>query len=52
MSWLALLPAADRAAGTARLAADLESGAWARAHGHLRALTQLDVGYRLVIAGT
>ena len=37
-------------AGLARLAADLESGAWARKHGHLLEQTQLDIGYRLVVA--
>jgi len=51
MSWLAVLPPAVRARGTARLAADLESGAWDRRLGHLRRLPELDVGYRLVIAG-
>ncbi len=33
-----------------RLAADLASGAWDRAHGHLRELPALDVGLRLVVA--
>jgi len=51
MSWLAVLPAHVRARGTARLAADLESGAWDRRLGHLRTMPELDVGYRLVIAG-
>jgi SAM-dependent methyltransferase len=51
MSWLALLPAEVRARGSARLEADLESGAWDRRLGHLRRLPELDVGYRLVIAG-
>ena len=51
MSWLALLPEEVRARGSARLAADLESGAWDRRLGHLRRLPELDVGYRLVIAG-
>jgi SAM-dependent methyltransferase len=51
MSWLAVLPAEARARGTARLAADLESGAWDRRFGHLRELPELDAGYRLVIAG-
>jgi SAM-dependent methyltransferase len=35
-------------AALARLAADLESGAWDRRHGHLRDQTELDLGYRLV----
>ena len=51
MSWLALLPDDVRAAGSARLAADLRSGAWDSRLGHLRHLPELDVGYRLVIAG-
>ena len=51
MSWLALLPDEVRARGSARLAADLRSGAWDRRLGHLRRLPELDVGYRLVIAG-
>lgn len=32
-----------------RLARDLESGAWDQRHGHLRALSALDVGLRLVV---
>jgi SAM-dependent methyltransferase len=32
-----------------RLEADLESGAWAKRHGHLLALDALDCGYRLVV---
>jgi SAM-dependent methyltransferase len=51
MSWLAVLPEEVRARGAARLAADLESGAWDRRLGHLRSLPELDVGYRLVIGG-
>lgn len=34
----------------ARLAHDLESGAWDARHGHLRRLTELDVGLRLITA--
>jgi hypothetical protein len=33
----------------ARLARDLETGAWDRRHGHLRALAELDVGLRLLV---
>lgn len=33
-----------------RLARDLESGAWDRAHCHLRAQTELDVGLRLLVS--
>ncbi len=35
----------------ARLERDLASGAWAERYGHLDALDELDVGYRLVISG-
>jgi SAM-dependent methyltransferase len=35
--------------GVARLAADLESGAWQRRHADLLGLEQLDLGYRLLI---
>ena len=36
--------------GIARLAADLESGAWHARYGHLLSADTLDVGYRLVVA--
>lgn len=36
--------------GQKRLRADLESGRWDEAHGHLRNLPELDIGLRLVIA--
>ena len=52
ISGLARLDPAVRERGTERLRADLASGAWDARHGHLRALTQLDVGYRLIAAGT
>jgi SAM-dependent methyltransferase len=51
MSWLALLPAAERARGTAKLRADVESGEWDRRHGHLRNESFFDGGYRIAIAG-
>lgn len=38
------------AAGMARLASDLESGAWARRNGHLLGQAELDIGCRLVVA--
>ena len=38
------------AAGIARLATDLEGGAWVRRYGHLLETAALDVGYCLVIA--
>ncbi|HEX6368145.1 MAG TPA: class I SAM-dependent methyltransferase [Longimicrobium sp.] len=37
--------------GLDRLRADLADGTWARRHGPLLALAELDVGYRLVVAG-
>jgi SAM-dependent methyltransferase len=52
MSWLAQLPPDVRARGAARLEEDLESGGWDRRHGHLRRLDHLDVGYRLITAGS
>ena len=36
--------------GTARLRADLESGAWDARHGELRHLAEYDTGHRLVVA--
>lgn len=38
--------------GLASLSADLDSGRWDERHGHLRATPELDVGLRLVHAGT
>jgi len=51
MSWTSKLGEDRRAAGIEHLRADLESGEWDRRHGHLRELTEMDLGYRLVIAG-
>jgi ubiquinone/menaquinone biosynthesis C-methylase UbiE len=51
ISGLARLDADVRARATERLRADLASGAWDARHGHLRALAELDVGYRLIVAG-
>jgi SAM-dependent methyltransferase len=34
-----------------RLRADLASGAWDMRHGHLRAMNECDLGYRLLVAG-
>lgn len=51
MSCFATLGAEIEARGTARLRADLESGRWDERHGHLRDLDELDLGYRLVVAG-
>ena len=33
-----------------RLRADLDSGAWDAKWGHLRALAELDLGYRLLVS--
>ncbi len=52
ISELASLSDQARARWTARLAADLASGAWDRRHGHLRKMTEYDAGYRLAIAET
>jgi hypothetical protein len=41
----------DLGPGLARLRADLQSGAWARRHGALLALDELDLGYRLLVGG-
>jgi SAM-dependent methyltransferase len=40
----------SRRAGTERLAADLQSGAWEERYGHLRGIDELDVGLRLVVS--
>ena len=42
---------AELDAGLARLAGDLESGAWVRKHEYLLEQAELDIGYRLVVAG-
>jgi hypothetical protein len=41
---------ATEASGVERLRADLASGVWDARHGHLRALDEMDLGYRLVVA--
>ena len=48
MSGFALLDQDVVDRGVARLQWDLESGAWDRRFGHLRALDALDAGYRLL----
>ncbi len=50
MSALALIPGADREQGMHRLRADLSNGEWHRRWGHLLALDELDLGYRVVVA--
>ena len=37
--------------GLAQLSADLESGNWQRKYGALLQETELDIGYRLIVAG-
>ena len=44
------LSAEQRGEGRARLAADLESGAWEERNADLRELQELDVGLRLVVS--
>lgn len=51
MSWLAMLTDEQRAAGSERLRADLDSGAWDERYGHLRSQDAFDAGYRIAIAG-
>jgi SAM-dependent methyltransferase len=50
MSALSLIPDGDREDGMRRLRADLASGQWHRQWGHLLALDELDLGYRVVVA--
>jgi SAM-dependent methyltransferase len=50
ISGIARLPAADVERGMARLADDLSSGAWRAAHADLLDCTEIDAGYRLVVA--
>lgn len=52
ISGLALRPPAEIERAMARLAADLESGAWHDRYGHLLDLDEYDAGYRLVVAGS
>jgi SAM-dependent methyltransferase len=51
MSFFAQLEPDRRRRGTDRLREDLASGAWDDRHGHLRALDEIDIGYRLLVAG-
>lgn len=41
----------ETAALVERLRRDLETGEWERRFGHLRSFSELDLGYRLVVAG-
>lgn len=40
----------DMETGLAQLSADLESGSWQRKYGALLRETELDIGYRLLVA--
>ena len=51
ISCLAMLDPDVLRRGTEQLREDLASGAWDARHGELRTLTELDVGYRLIVAG-
>jgi SAM-dependent methyltransferase len=50
ISNFALATEHDVARGLASLQADLLSGAWDRRYGHLRLLSELDLGHRLLVA--
>ena len=51
MSGFHSLDEATTAAGLERLRADLANGEWERRFGHLRELHEMDLGYRLLVAG-
>ena len=51
MSCFATLGPDIEARGVESLRADLASGRWDERHGHLRDLDEIDLGYRLVVAG-
>jgi SAM-dependent methyltransferase len=51
MSCFAQLDPAITRRGTQRLRRDLETGAWDARHGGLRTMTEIDIGYRLLVAG-
>jgi hypothetical protein len=51
MSSFAQLPPDVLRRGTERLRHDLESGLWDERHGDLRAMSEIDIGYRLLVAG-
>jgi len=50
MSNFALAEDDDVGPGLAALKADLASGAWDRAYGHLRTRPELDLGHRIFLA--
>jgi SAM-dependent methyltransferase len=49
-SALSLISDAERTAGMDRLRADLASGAWREAYGYLLEQSELDLGYRVIVA--
>ncbi|MGH7721544.1 MAG: class I SAM-dependent methyltransferase [Candidatus Dormibacteria bacterium] len=49
ISVFALMPPSDVDAFASRLRADLESGAWQRRNAEILDLTELDLGYRLIV---
>ncbi|MCH8225661.1 MAG: class I SAM-dependent methyltransferase [Chloroflexi bacterium] len=51
ISSIAQLPPEVASQGEKQLASDLASGAWDNRYGGLRSLPELDLGYRLVVAG-
>ncbi len=51
MSSFAQLDPEIRRRGTERLREDLESGAWEARHAELRTMPEIDLGYRLLVAG-
>jgi SAM-dependent methyltransferase len=50
ISTFAKLPFRAVESGVERLRRDLEDGTWARRHGHLLDRTEIDLGYRIVVA--
>ena len=49
MSSFAQMPGDIRTRGMERLRSEIASGAWDAKYGHLRALGECDLGYRLVV---
>lgn len=52
ISSYALMPPEDLEEGLKRLNADLDSGSWEARHKDLMDLEEIDLGYRLIVAGT
>jgi SAM-dependent methyltransferase len=50
-SALSLISDTERASGMSRLSADLRNGDWERRYGHLLGRGELDLGYRVIVAG-